>query len=391
MNPRPAAPRRVLLIGPLPIVGDVIGGTKVSFANLVEALRAEPALDVTVHDTSRPRAGRGRLGRLWLDVCGLARLAARLAAPRRSFDVAVFNVSSGGLLASGPLVWLACRMRRRPLFVRVFGGDLDLFHARASRVSQWLAARTVLRADRVLLQTRALCEAFAGVARVEWWPTTRELPSAVRTPRAAATRFLFLAQLRREKGVAEAVAAAGRLPEGASLTVLGPAMPGFDVAALDPSPRWSYGGPVPSADVPRVLAEHDVLVFPTYHEGEGMPGIVIEALQAGLPVIATRFRALGELVRDGVDGLLVAPRDVDALADAMRAVTLDRALYARLAAGAQARGDEFRTSRWTAKLVGWLRGDTSRRATAARDDALRVTGGRPRPVARRGARRRGPA
>ncbi len=348
------APTRVLLIGPLPIEGDVIGGTKVSFAGLVTALSREPGLAVTVHDTSRRRAGRGRLGRLWLDVAGMARLAARLLRPSERFDAVLFNTSSGALLTSGPIVAALCKLRRTPLTVRVFGGDLDLFHARAPRPLRWLVDRTVLRAERVLLQTHALCEAFASRANVAWWPTTRDLAPVARTPHAGGTRFLFLAQLRREKGVAEAVAAAARLPGTATLTVHGPPMPGFGVGSLPPHDRWTYGGAVPSEDVPRVLAAHDVLVFPTYHDGEGLPGIVIEAMQAGLPVITTRFRALGELVRDGVDGLLVAPRDTEALAAAMRALATDGERLAQLARGAVASGEEFRTSRWTATLSGWL-------------------------------------
>ncbi|MEM9803574.1 MAG: hypothetical protein AAGA20_24875, partial [Planctomycetota bacterium] len=121
---------RVLLVGPLPIDGDVVGGTKVSFEGMVRALEAEPSLDVTVHDISRARAGKGAARRLADEGRTLAGLLSRLVA-RGSFDAVVFNTSSGGLLKSGPLVHAACRARGVPLVVRVFGGDLDLFVDRA--------------------------------------------------------------------------------------------------------------------------------------------------------------------------------------------------------------------------------------------------------------------
>jgi glycosyltransferase involved in cell wall biosynthesis len=351
--PREARPRSVLLVGPLPIDGDVIGGTKVSFAALVAALQDDPALAVTVHDTSRPQTGKGRAARALLDLRGLVRLLAALADPRRRLDVVMFNTSSGGALKSGPLVWAMCRVRRVPLVVRVFGGDLDLFLDAASRPTRALGARTILRADRVLLQTRALCARFADPARVECLPTTRDV-CVERAPVTHARRFLFLAQLRREKGVIEAVTAARALPAGASLTVCGPAMAGFDIESLAPHARWRFAGAVASADVPRVLAEHDVLVFPSYHAGEGLPGIVIEAMQAGLPVIAARFRALGELVEDDVNGLLVAPRDVAELSAAMLRLVEDPELVTRLAAGARRTGDAYRPGPWLARLRGWL-------------------------------------
>lgn len=345
--------RRALLVGPLPIEGDVIGGTKVSFAALVAALQDDPALAVTVHDTSRPRAGKGRMGRALLDLRGLLGLLMRLTDPRRRFDVVMFNTSSGGALKSGPAVWLACRLRHVPLIVRVFGGDLDLHLNAASRPVRALAERTILRAERVLLQTKGLCARFAQSAQVEWFPTTRDV-CVERLPTGRADRFLFLGQLRGSKGVVEAVAAARALPDGATLTVCGPAMPGFDIGALEPHARWRYAGAVASTDVPRALAEHDVLVFPSYHDGEGLPGIVIEAMQAGLPVIATRFRALGDLVEDGVNGLLVAPRDVAALSAAMLRLNGDPALCARLSMGAVRTGEAHRPGPWFARLRAWL-------------------------------------
>jgi len=352
---------RLLLVGPLPIEGDVVGGTKVSFAALVATLQRDERLAVTVHDTSRPRQGRGRIARVFQDLGGMARLSGRLVDPRRRYDVAMFNTSSGGLLQSGPLVWLACRMRGARLVVRVFGGDLDVFFTRLGPLRRWLVRRSIFRAERLLLQTHALETHFASEARTSWFPTTRDMPAVpARVPTCeaeGARRFLFLAQLRREKGVAEAVAAAASLPEGATLTVAGPAMPGFALTTLAPSERWSYVGPIAPADVPALLVAHDVLVFPTYHEGEGLPGIVIEALQLGLPVVATRFRALEELLTHDTDGLLVPPREVPPLAEAMTRLAQDTALYRRLAEGARRTGERYRSAPRIAELTQWLIGD----------------------------------
>jgi len=65
--------------------------------------------------------------------------------------------------------------------------------------------------------------------------------------------------------------------------------------------------------------------------GEGFPNVVLEAMSFGCPVIATRVTGIGELVSDGVDGLLVPPGDVGALRDAIDRIANDRALADRLA------------------------------------------------------------
>ena len=57
----------------------------------------------------------------------------------------------------------------------------------------------------------------------------------------------------------------------------------------------------------------NIFVLPTY--AEAMPMSVIEAMAAGLPVISTTVGGIPELIENGVDGLLYAPGDVNALAE----------------------------------------------------------------------------
>lgn len=364
---------RILLAGPLPLDGDVVGGTKVSFAAMALALEREPSLDVDVHDISRPRAGHGHVRRVFGEAGTLTSLLTRILRGRH--DVVMLNTSSGGLLKSGALVSMACRMRDVPLMIRVFGGDLDLFIDSAPGVLRRLAEGKTLRADRVLLQTHALCERFRTTddcCRVRWWPTTRDVIGPARERSTRARRFLFVGQLRKEKGVTEAIEASHRLPAGASLTIVGPSMNGFDIADHDLGERCTYEGSVPHDDVAAIMAEHDVLVFPTYHAGEGMPGIVLEAMQSGLPVVATRWRSIPELVEDGENGILVAPRNADGLGAALQRVAESDELFRRIQSGARITGERFRARHWEPKLVQWIHDVADGHVAPATDSTAHV-------------------
>ena len=66
-------------------------------------------------------------------------------------------------------------------------------------------------------------------------------------------------------------------------------------------------------DVPAKLAELDLFVLPSLF-GEGLPMVVLEAMAAGAPVIATRVEGSPEAIRDRVDGLLVEPQNAESLA-----------------------------------------------------------------------------
>jgi len=88
-------------------------------------------------------------------------------------------------------------------------------------------------------------------------------------------------------------------------------------------------------DVPSVLVSCDLFVLPSW--AEGLPNSVLEAMAAGLPVVATRVGGIPEVIEDGVSGLLVAPRDSHALAIAILQVLKNERLAKQLGRSAKER------------------------------------------------------
>ena len=66
-------------------------------------------------------------------------------------------------------------------------------------------------------------------------------------------------------------------------------------------------------DIPDILSAIDMLVMSSLYEG--MPMVILEAMAASKPVIASKVGGIPEMVRDGETGILVPPKDVDALAE----------------------------------------------------------------------------
>lgn len=89
-----------------------------------------------------------------------------------------------------------------------------------------------------------------------------------------------------------------------------------------------FAGYRSQAEVAEALQEADLLVLPSF--AEGVPVVLMEAMAAGLPVIASRVAGIPELVEDGVSGLLVPPGDSDALAGAINELLVDPARCARM-------------------------------------------------------------
>ena len=87
--------------------------------------------------------------------------------------------------------------------------------------------------------------------------------------------------------------------------------------------------------MPNVLASLNVLVLPSYAH-EGIPQIILQAQAMARPVVATTIGGIPEVVEDGVTGLLIAPRDSDALAEKIRAILDDSGLAKNLGQAARA-------------------------------------------------------
>ena len=90
-------------------------------------------------------------------------------------------------------------------------------------------------------------------------------------------------------------------------------------------------------DVPRLLGAADIFVFTSLREGEGMPGVIIEAGLTGLPTVATDVPGVTTVLEDSVTGFVVPVADFASLVDACERLVLDRNLRTRMGAEARRR------------------------------------------------------
>ena len=174
---------------------------------------------------------------------------------------------------------------------------------------------------------------FAAFMDLEPFLTTA--PAPLPEPPVA----LFVGVLERYKAVdvlAEAWRIAARRLPGALLHVVGRGalreVPERLVADLPAQTRWTESLSTP--EVARALDEATVLVLPSRSEGLGR--VVIEAFCRGRGVVGSRVGGIPDIVEDGATGLLVAPGDPQALADALVRVLSDATLAERLGAAAHA-------------------------------------------------------
>lgn len=128
-------------------------------------------------------------------------------------------------------------------------------------------------------------------------------------------RFCFVGSITARKGIPQLLEVWQRLhPADAELWLIGPAEPSV-ARLLRGFHNVFYKGPVPHNEMPAVLEQCDIFVFPSFYEGFAL--VILEAMACGLPVITTTATAGPDIIRHGEDGWVIAPGDDAALTGAL--------------------------------------------------------------------------
>ncbi len=243
---------------------------------------------------------------------GLLGLAARLAGAR-----VLVHVHSGMVEP-----WLKPRWRQLLARVALCAADQVVTVSIGSRD----ALGQALGHGRVRLVYNGVSTAAYGQGPAHDPP--RILFAGVLAARKGVIDLVRASRVLRDRGVDHQLLLAGGTPEeGARLEAE------VRTAALAEAPSARFLGPRPHQDMPALYQEADVFCLPSWWEA--MPLTVLEAMAAGLPVVATPVGDIPRMVEDGVSGRLVPPRHPEALADALE--PLLRNVEARRAMGRAAR------------------------------------------------------
>jgi glycosyltransferase involved in cell wall biosynthesis len=320
---------------------------------LLEDLESHPGFEVEVINTSRGLRPSQPLRNFFVALRSMIATMTRL----RKADVVSYHASDRGMFLFAPWIVAVARVARKPVVLRIFGGSFGDFYASRGALARAIIRRCILSADVILVQTLRAIAQLQPVARgkLVWFSTyirrcERAAEVAVTMAASRCTNFVFLGHLWRTKGLEVMLDAATRLPGDATLDIYGP-LDEYTAEEVNTrgAGRVRYQGFLSHAQVDERLWQYDCLVLPTFHPGEGYPGVIAEAFAHELPVIATRWLAIPEIV-DERCGILIEPGSVAELLAAMDALHRDSTLWRKLKEGARARASEFDHGVWARRF-----------------------------------------
>lgn len=335
--------KKILLIGPMPLDGEALGGAKTAFLKTVESLTNSDRYCLDVISTSRRISNSARLLRSLKNLTAFLKTFFLFILRLKKNDIVILNMSSGSVfLASWPYVVIA-KLLSKKVVLRIFGGGAYQQFCQLKGLRKKIAESVLKNIDLLALETKFLCKKFHVAKAVHWLPNSRDMPAILKERKEVKT-ILFLSHVRKDKGVYELLMASEQLPDDVYIKIYGSVSFGIPADYFSGYRNVKYMGVAGADEVPSILSDADLVVLPTYYHGEGYPGIIIEAFQSGIPVVATNWKAIPEIVDDEINGLLVEPRNHQKLSKAILRFVNDSDFYRKRSKQAFNKGEYFRCS-----------------------------------------------
>ena len=247
-----------------------------------------------------------------------------------------------GLLFLSPAFYLANLFFGVKVHYVVIGGWLPLFVDKHAYLKVLLK-----RFDCIYAETQSMVDKLKeeGLSNVVVMPNFKKLEQLEQPQEeigeSEIIKLCTFSRVMKEKGIEDAVNAVvqANLALGGikfNLSIFGNVQSGqenwFELLKKDFPEYVAYEGVVNSEQTVATLQKYHVLLFPTYYNGEGFAGTLIDAFAAGLPVVASDWKYNAEIVKEGETGWLFRTRHVEELQKILIAISKNRSEIVRMSA-----------------------------------------------------------
>lgn len=282
--------KKHLIVGPLP---PSEGGVTLLFKDLVCGLNSSEELDLYVVNINHHES-KFRVFNIFLSYFKILFFWFFV-------DSLSFHLTSRSIYIYGPAI-IVLSFFRKKIFFRKFAGSFDLEYEKRGFLYKIIVSSVLNKSSVCFLETKYLVKYFSEMfpkSNIFWFPNHRpieECEVAIRNSKVR--KYLYLGSVNESKGILILVKLYDQvsvdLPE---IDFYGYADDGVAKAISDVK-SLNYKGVIDNSKVSSLIKCYDYLILPTIHDGEGIPGVIIEAMSFGVPVLASNWRSIPEIVNE---------------------------------------------------------------------------------------------
>lgn len=300
--------KRILTIGPRYYKNNSkTGGIVVLFENWIEFCHHQN-IPITIIDTTKPNYKN--------IICAYLSILLQFFKNLRTHDIIFLHGTFKDYLYIAPIICLFAKLSNKKFYLRKFAGDFEARFNASSKLRKAIFKKLIQKADITFWETKSLVKFGKQFNKNSiWFPNVRKQTSLPKQNFSYSKKFVFISQVKKEKGIDILLETFKELDNSFHLEIYGPLM-GYTIEQLN-TRNTSYIRQLNPEEVTSKLKEYDILLLPTYWEGEGYPGIIIEALSVGVPTIATLWGGISEIVKHNYNGILIPIKDCSALKNAI--------------------------------------------------------------------------
>jgi len=338
----------ILLIGPLTNKNtpSLSGGAVVLFENLLEQI-IKQNIKYSVIDTNKKNYSNIIVAYLSI-ICQIF---------IKQFNTNHISLhSSRDYIVFAPFILLFCKIFNKKCSLRKFGGEAFEHFSNASGIKKIILNYIFKNIDYLFLEMKYLVSSFKPVNNnTFWFPNVRNENNIINKERKYSKKFIFISQVKYEKGIDEIINAFQVLDINYSIDIYGPIVDKrYSQNTFEDFKNINYRGALNADKVLPILNDYDVLILPTFYDGEGYPGIIIEGYSVGKPVISTNWKGIVEIVENNKTGLLIEPKNTEELISSIKYFTIDN--YPEFSKNAKEKFKEFNSEYQTEvffKIIGF--------------------------------------
>lgn len=232
---------------------------------------------------------------------------------KKSSNVLIFPAHNGLRVYAPLLSFLRCFFKNRKIHYVVIGGWLPQFVSKRKRL-----AKSLKKFDGIYVETNTMKRALEvqGFANIYIMPNCKKLTvlseAELVYSKKEPYKLCTFSRVMQEKGIEDAINSVKAVNEHFGRTVYTLDIYGqvdpqqtewFDELKTKFPEYISYGGLVPFGKSVEVLKDYFALLFPTRFYTEGIPGTIIDAYAAGIPVISSKWESFADIIDDNKTGI----------------------------------------------------------------------------------------
>lgn len=261
-------------------------------------------------------------------------------------DYLIYLPGKKNLLYLFPLIFLFSKISKTQIIYPIVGGWLSDYINTHKFLNILLKRIKILLSESNSLKKQL--ENNYNLKNVEWFPNFRigsfHLKEKINSD-SKTFKILYMGRIIKEKGVDSIFELSKKLNVcndiEYQIDFYGPILYDNFQNLLNESSNVLYKGILEGDEIYNTLVHYDLMLLPTYYQGEGFPGSIIDAYLAGVPVICSKWKFLPELVIDGETGYVFDLKEPTALFNYVRKISVSKELHNKLRLGAYNMGQNF--------------------------------------------------